>query len=68
MTYPLKQEFAWYQGSNGNGQASGAYVFRPETQSPISVATSASLTYVNVMIFLVLVEILKFLVYSCSRS
>lgn len=47
VTYPLKQDFAWYQGSSGNGQASGAYVFRPETQSPVSVATSASLTYIN---------------------
>ena len=43
LSQALGQQFMWYNSSVGNaddGQASGAYIFRPNSSDPFAVATS----------------------------
>lgn len=49
----VNQSYYWYQGMNGNNsefqyRASGAYIFRPNGTSPISLGNNVTLTLVNV--------------------
>ncbi|XP_015929798.1 lysosomal alpha-mannosidase isoform X1 [Parasteatoda tepidariorum] len=48
----VNQSFYWYRGMNGNNsqfeyRASGAYIFRPNGTSPISLGDNVTLTLVN---------------------
>jgi hypothetical protein len=43
-TYPFTQDYGYYKGYSGNGQHSGAYIFRPDTPSatPTKIRGSGS--------------------------
>jgi len=48
-TYPIKQEFLWYEGMKGdNGdasrRASGAYIFRPNGDSPYPITSAPTIS------------------------
>lgn len=45
---PVQQSYLWYSAYDGaDGQASGAYIFRPNGAPPMPVATEVSLTVVR---------------------
>nr|XP_060620901.1 lysosomal alpha-mannosidase [Anolis sagrei ordinatus] len=50
ISLPLSQNFFWYNASSGNqenSQASGAYIFRPNTSEPFLIAQGAHLYHVK---------------------
>ncbi|KAH0629645.1 hypothetical protein JD844_011874 [Phrynosoma platyrhinos] len=50
ISLPVSQNFFWYNASTGNAvneQASGAYIFRPNTSEPFLIAKGANLNHVK---------------------